>query len=1411
MSKMRLFVVISLAFAALAAPIGTATSAATSIQSIIPSQGPITGGTQVTIFGFGFTGTNMTFDNAAITPISASDTQIIFQTPAHSNGIASVKLSGNGPNAYAEFLYLPPSLTSLPAGYITTIMGIGQFRGDGRLATNAVIDSNEPGLVIASDGSIYLSEHNQNVIRRVRTDGIIERYAGTGTFGDTSAGGLALNLNIGPPRGLAFDSLGNLLIAGITNTTTVSTSIRRIDAQTGIMTTLYGVNTAGFSGDGGPATSAQFNDCLQITFDGLGNLYVLDRLNVRIRKINTLGIITTIAGTGVTGFSGDGGPATQATFDTGTNDWGGLGADSQGNVYLADSSNARVRRIDGATGIITTFVADVGRVIAVLTDSSDNVYVGSGKIDSTSPRILKFSSTGQLLQSWGVGYGFSEDGTAIANAQTGQITRMALDASGNIVFTEECSMRIRRINVTTGLLETIAGMGPHIIGATGPALATNLNNDGMDLLFLPSGDLLTAEGSNLRIRKLDQQGNVSAYAGNGFMGIGGRDNVPALEAFMYPIGLGLLLNGDILMVNTAGISRIDSAGIIHAVNNLHQYGFSGDGGPASAAVMDEPWDVNMDAAGNIYIADANNNRIRRIDAQTGIINTVAGSGDVNGFEHYGNGSYCGDGGPATSACLNTPYGIAIAPDGTMYIGENGQRIRKVTPEGIISTFFSEDGGGRLRLSSAGNLFMPPYRIQPNGHAYKFVFPNPDQSANIEDGVPARSVRANYLGGLQGIGVAIDSEGNLYIADSRNRRIRAIRYGAVIAEAGSTVTASGGNNQSTAIRTAFPMVLQVTLKSPEGTLENGIRVDFAAPASGASCTFPGGSSTYSTLTNIVGQASATCTANAQLGSYSVTATPLALGQSASFSLTNALQGCTYNISPSSYAFNALSNTGTVTITPSASTCTWTATSNDSWITITSSANGTGNGTVSYSITASSDTARIGTITIGGQTHRVNQARWIYSNSIGTRNSIKITDMSGTLSSSGAAIPVAAWDVAGNSIPESPTAPTLTLSSNGTTTISGTDLRNRFPTGTPISYALSADSSKYIITNVKISADGTLNVPNGYTSETTKFVANSVGQRNSIKITDMSGSLSTSGADITVRAWNSDGIEIPESGSAASLKLLNHGTTIIPGSDLAGRFTTGTPMSYEFTVGSTQYVITNVKSSADGTINIPYAYTSGTTNFVANSIGLRNTIKITDVSGSLSSSGAAITIGAWDENGNALSTTAVPLTLLNRGTTSIDGTTLAARFSGTPMSYEFTVGSSKYIVTNVKRSSDRTINIPAVYYSGTTMYASNDISSRSTIKITDSSGTLTSPAAITVNAWDVNGISIPESGSATPLPLVNNGTSSIDGTTLAARFSGTPMSYEFTIGSTKYLVTNVKSSTDGTITIPSVYTSGVAGGI
>ena len=433
----------------------------------------------------------------------------------------------------------------------------------------------------------------------------------------------------------------------------------------------------------------------------------------------------------------------------------------------------------------------------------------------------------------------------------------------------------------------------------------------------------------------------------------------------------------------------------------------------------------------------------------------------------------------------------------------------------------------------------------------------------------------------------------------------------------------------------------------------------------------------------------------------------------------------------------------------------------------------------------------------------------SNSIGSRNTIKISDMSGTLPASGGAISVSAWDVNGNALPESGAAAPLKLYSHGTTGISGSVLAARFPGGSPMLYRFSADSSKVVITDVKNSTNDTFKVPLVYSNGITGFVSNSIGSYNTIKISDISGTLPAGGETISVNAWDTNGNALSESVSAAALKLYNHGTTIISGSALAARFPTGSPMVYEFNVQSAKVLITNVKSSTDGKLNVPLSYTSGVSNFVSNSIGNYNTIEISDLSGSLPFGGGAISVKAWDMNGNALSesASAAPFELFNHGTTSIQGSALAARFpAGMPMTYEFSIESTKVLITNIKRSTDGLVEIPSIFTSGIFNYATNYVSALNTIKISDISGTL--PAGglvIGITAWDSNGNAVSESGSAAPLKITNYGTTIISGSDLSARFpSGFPVLYEFTIRSVNAIVTSLTTSMDGTIKTPTVFT-------
>ncbi len=524
--------------------------------------------------------------------------------------------------------------------------------------------------------------------------------------------------------------------------------------------------------------------------------------------------------------------------------------------------------------------------------------------------------------------------------------------------------------------------------------------------------------------------------------------------------------------------------------------------------------------------------------------------------------------------------------------------------------------------------------------------------------------------------------------------------------------------------------------------------------------------------------------------------------------------------------SVSNTGTGTMP-------WTAavTSGGGWLSITSGASGTDTGTITCSFTLNTTTsARTETIRVTAPgatgtpvdvtvtqvpTPTVNPV--IGSNSIDSMDLVKITDMSGLLPDTGSPVTVRAWDKDGKQLTAAGYALPLSIINHGTTSILGADLKDRFPDGAPAAYTFSVESSKMFITNINNSTDGAVRVPIIYANGLSNFVSNSIGARNTIKVTDMSGTIAVAGIAITVTAWDTSGNAIPESTSAETLKLYSHATTTIAGSSLPARFPSGTPMTYEFTIASPKLIVSNVKNSSDGTLNIPTVYTVGVSNFVSNSIGSRNTLYISEFSGTLGTGGAVIVIKAWDASGKEIpeSGSVTSYNIFNYETLKITGVELASRFSaGTPMTYEFTVNSSKVVITNVKSSSDGSINIPTIYTcSGITNYTTNYVSDLNTIRITDMSGSIpTGGASIATTARDVDGKTIPESGSAIALKLNNYGTTTIEGDDLQNRFpGGVPVTYEFSIGSSIAVVTNLTKSSDGTINIPTVFTIGPYGGI
>jgi len=345
------------------------------------------------------------------------------------------------------------------AQIITTVAGNGSggYTGDGGQATNAELNGPD-GIAFDSYGNMYIADEVNNIIRKVTSSGIITTFAGGGSsLGD---GGQATNAQLASPTAVLFDATGNLYIADYSNN-----RIREVNTV-GIITTIAGTGTLGYSGDGGQATNAQLNKSAGITFDATGNFYIADEGNNCIRKVTTAGIITTIAGTGTSGYSGDGGQATAAEMYNPT----GVVFDVVGNLYIADYPNNRIRKVN-TSGIISTiagtgasaYSGDGGQATAaelwlpsqIKFDISGNLYIA----DAHNNRIRMINTLGIITTVAGNGTaGYSGDGGQATTAELNLSYGVALDALNNVYIADYNNNRVRKITVacTTPTVQVVS-------------------------------------------------------------------------------------------------------------------------------------------------------------------------------------------------------------------------------------------------------------------------------------------------------------------------------------------------------------------------------------------------------------------------------------------------------------------------------------------------------------------------------------------------------------------------------------------------------------------------------------------------------------------------------------------------------------------------------------------------------------------------------------------------------------------------------------------------------------------------------------------------------------------------------------------------------------------------------------------
>jgi sugar lactone lactonase YvrE len=585
---------------------------------------------------------------------------------------------------------------------------------------------------------------------------VINTFAGTGICGYSGDGGPAKSAEISTPYGVAFDNHGNLLI-------TDGARIRQITPG-GVISTIAGNGTFGYSGDGGLATQASLSGPLGISVDPVGDIYIADTGNNVIRRVNTKGIIRTVAGNNTAGFSGDGGPATSASLNF---PWS-VAADARGNFYIADSNNDRIRKVS-STGTITTYAgngsfgntgsggpassASIGLPYGLLVGAG-KLYLGTGlvwAVDLKTEIITITAGNG--------GFGFNGDGNTALSTSFGQTDGMAFDGAGGMYVVDTSNNRLRHIP-SNQIVSTTAG-GDVGDGARGTSASLNFDFNFAHVAFDPAGNLYIVDIANARVRKVTPSGTITTLAGTGITGYSGDGGPAASATLSLPQAVVADGNGNIYIadggnevirkVDSSGTITtflkfyttshssetaravalaIDASGTIYAPDGvttvwkitpsaattliagvLTNAGYNGDGIPATQAWLDFPTGLAVDSTGNLYISDWLNNRIRKVDTG-GIISTVAGNG-TSGFS--------GDGGPATSATLFLPSDVAVDAKGNFYIADwINFRVRSVNSSGTIETLAGSGGfgyNGNGIPATEANMFPVGLAVGPSGAVY----------------------------------------------------------------------------------------------------------------------------------------------------------------------------------------------------------------------------------------------------------------------------------------------------------------------------------------------------------------------------------------------------------------------------------------------------------------------------------------------------------------------------------------------------------------------------------------------------------------------------------------------------------------------------------------------------------------------
>ena len=604
-------------------------------------------------------------------------------------------------------------------------------------------------VAVAKDasGNVYVADPSAQNIFKIDTSGNLTVFAGLGyptEHAQNLNGKPANQASLDSPGGVAVDNSGNVYIAD-----TVNYLIRKVNSKGTISTTAGNTklcqDPTTACGDGAAASSAQLNNPTGVATDSAGNVYIADTVDNRIRVVNvgtatitvagvsiSPGYIQTVAGNGnacansLAGNCGDGGAALSAQLNSPQ----GVAVDSHGNIYISDSGDRRIRVVS-TSGVI-------------------NAYAGTGT---------------PCFPMAGCG-----DGSAATAASLSNPWQLAVDSAGDLFIVDAPTSRVREVNAATQIISTVGGTGFAGFGGDGGAATAAALNHPRGVAVDGSGNVLVADTGNQRIRVFPLGGNISTLAGGG----SGYDGSLGTSAILgAPNGVALDSEGDLYIADTYNnrvrevtpSSPPGTYGTISTIVGTGIAGFAGDGGAALSAEINSPTSVAVDSLNNVYVADAGNMVIRHYNPGTGVLAVVAGSSQTPCRAYP-----CGDGGPALQATFANLTSIALDSTGNIYVADAGTHSIRVVNMGAAT------------IMVAG-VSIPAGYIQTVAGTNGTPCGN-SLSGQCGDNGPATAALLNSP-----FGVAVDSLGDIFIADTGDNRVRE-----VVASTGNIIAyAFNGNN------------------------------------------------------------------------------------------------------------------------------------------------------------------------------------------------------------------------------------------------------------------------------------------------------------------------------------------------------------------------------------------------------------------------------------------------------------------------------------------------------------------------------------------------------------------------------------------------------------------------------------------